>query len=73
MVKQTTNIYLTNVIGWEIDQFRLAICLTNVIGWKLNQLELVKTSIGGTCLAAIPNPQPFYQEDIGYENQQKSI
>ena len=31
---------------------------------------IAKTSIGGTCLVVIPNPQPFYQEGIGDANQQ---
>ena len=32
-----------------------------------------KTPIGGTCLVGIPNPQPFYQEDIGDANQKIEI
>ena len=41
MVKFPTNNIGYNVIGWEINQYRLVTCLTNEIGWKLNQLELV--------------------------------
>ena len=36
-------------------------------------LTLPIKSTGETCLVAISNPQPFYQEDIGDANQQFQI